>query len=141
MCIHIVGVTVTVVSSPAGTPVSGSANSFDYPIMSNVTLTCNVSSNDGIPFTVSSYQWNTMGCYTNYNYNDGVPNCFADGQTTQSVTGTDLTAEDAGTITCSVTIGDTNYTVTSGSFTLRISGKLIYYNHTNIYTHDYIKVK
>ena len=123
MCIHIVGVTVTVVSSPAGTPVSGSANSFDYPIMSNVTLTCNVSSNDGIPFTVSSYQWNTMGCYTTYNYNDAVPNCFPDGQTTQSVTGTDLTAEDAGTITCTVAISDANFTATSESFTLHISGK------------------
>ena len=90
--------------------------------MSSVTLTCDVTSNDGLPFTVTSYQWNTTGCYTNSNYNNGVPRCFPYGQTTQNVTGNDLTAEDAGTITCTVTIGDINYTMTSKSFTLRISG-------------------
>jgi len=34
--------TVTIVSNPAGTLVSGSTNTFDYPILSSVTLTCTV---------------------------------------------------------------------------------------------------
>ena len=34
--------TVTIASTPAGTPVSGSTNTFDYPILSSVTLTCMV---------------------------------------------------------------------------------------------------
>ena len=122
MCIA--GVTVAVVSSPTGTPVSGSTNTFDYMILSTVTLTCDVLSNHGLPFSVSSYQWNSAGCYTNTNYNHGAPGCFPHGQTTQHVTGNDLTAEDAGTITCTVTIDGSNYTMTSALFTLRILGRL-----------------
>ena len=113
--------TVTIISSPAGTPVSGSTNTFDYPILSDVTLTCNVTSDDGLSFTVTSYQWNTEGCYTNPNFNSGKPSCFPEGQITQNVTDDDVTAEDAGTITCTVTINNTNYT--SEPFTLRISGE------------------
>ena len=112
------------VSTPTGTPVSGSANTFDYMILSTVTLTCDVVSNHGLSFSVSSYQWNSAGCYTNNNYNRGVPRCFPHGQTTQNVTGNNLTAEDAGTITCTVTIDGSNYTMTSASFTLRILGRL-----------------
>ena len=37
---------VTIVSNPAGTPVSGFTNTFDYPILSSVTLTCDVTLND-----------------------------------------------------------------------------------------------
>ena len=113
--------TVTIVSSPAGIPVNGSTNTFDYPILSNVTLTCNVTSNDGSSFTVTSYQWNTAGCYTHPNVNGGNPSCFPDGQTTQNVSDDDVTAEDAGTITCTATISGSQYT--SGPFTLRISGE------------------
>ena len=69
------------------------------------------------------YQWNTAGCYTHPNRNSGNPSCFPDGQTTQSVTDDDVTAEDAGTITCTVIINGVNYT--SESFTLRISGDWI----------------
>ena len=112
--------TVTIVSTPAGTPVSGSTNTFDYPILSSVTLTCMVTSNDGSPFTVTNYQWNTTGCFTN-NVHD-IPTCFPTGQTTQNVAGDDLTAEDAGTITCTATIGGDDYT--SEPLTLRISGNL-----------------
>ena len=39
---HYTAPTVTVVSSPAGTPVSESTNTFDYPILSSVTLRCMV---------------------------------------------------------------------------------------------------
>ena len=115
------GYTVTIVSSPAGTSVSRSTNTFDYPILSSVTLTCNVASIDGSSFTVTSYQWNTAGCYNNSKFTDGNPECFPHGQTTQNVTGNDLNAEDAGTITCTVTINGSDYT--SEPFTLRISGE------------------
>ena len=118
-------VTVTIVSSPAGTPVSESTNTFDYPILSSVTLTCNVAVDDELAVTVDSYRWNTAGCYTHPNHNNGNPACFPDGQTTQIVTGNDVTAEDAGTITCTVTISGSDYT--SEPYTLRISGEQLVY--------------
>ena len=114
--------TVTIVSSPAGTPVSGSTNTFDYPILSSVTLTCMV---NPIPSSSVTYQWNTTGCYTNSKFTPSNPECFPRGQTTQSVTGNDLNAEDAGTITCTVTISGSDYT--SEPFTLRISGEQLVY--------------
>ena len=77
-------------------------NTFDYPILSNVTLTCMVTPT---PPTNATYQWNTTT-----------------GQTTQNVTGNNLLAEDTGTITCTTTIGGDDYT--SGPLTLRISGVL-----------------
>ena len=115
---------VTIVSSPAGTPVRGSTNTFDYQILSSVTLMCMV---DPIPVALVdvSYSWNTTRCYTNNNYNNGIPGCFPHNQTTQSVTDNDVTAEDAGTITCTVTISGSDYT--SGPFTLRISGDQLMY--------------
>jgi len=109
---------VTIVSTPAGTPVSGSTNTFDYPILSNVTLTCIATISDGSTFTVTNYQWNTTRCFTNNRHNTST--CFPTGQTTQSVTGNNLLAEDAGTITCTATIGGVDYT--SEPLTLRISG-------------------
>ena len=115
--------TVTIVSNPAGIPVSGSTNTFDYPILSSVTLTCVVEPSS---LTVTFYQWNTAGCYTNCRFTPSNPECFPHGQTTQSVTGYDLNAEDAGTITCTVTISGSEYT--SEPFTLRISGKSIVNN-------------
>ena len=114
--------TVSIVSSPAGTPVSGSTNTFDYPILSSVTLTCMV---NPTPSSSITYQWNTVGCYTNSRFTPSNPECFPHGQITQSVTGNDLNAEDAGTITCTVTISGSDYT--SEPFTLRISGKQLVY--------------
>ena len=110
--------TVTIVSSPAGTPVSGSTNTFDYPILSSVTLTCMVNPTRSSSVT---YQWNTAGCYGHAQFTRSGPQCFPHGQITQSVTGNDLNAEDAGTITCTVIISGNVYT--SGPFTLRISGE------------------
>ena len=78
--------TVTIVSSPAGTPVSGSTNTFDYPILSSVTLTCNVVSDDGSLFTVIAYQWNTAGCCTHSNHNNGNPSCFPHGNAVNVMT-------------------------------------------------------
>ena len=120
------GLTITIDSNPAGTPVSGSTNTFDYPILSSVTLMCNVAADDGLPVTVTSYRWNTAGCYTHPNHNNGNPTCFPDSQTTQSVTDNDVTAEDAGTITCTVIISGSDYT--SEPFTIRISGEQLVYS-------------
>ena len=118
-CVHLfVAPVVTIVSSPAGTPVSGSTNTFDYPILSNVTLMCLL---DPLPVINVTYSWNTTRCYTNPNYAGGNPRCFPNGQTTQNVTDSDVTAEDAGTITCTVTIN--SYVYTSEPFTLRVSGE------------------
>ena len=89
--------------------------------MSNVTLTCMV---NPIPSSVT-YQWNTTGCYNNTRFTNGNPKCFPYNQTTQNVTDNDLNAEDASTITCTVTISGSDYT--SEPFTLRISGKQLVY--------------
>ena len=98
-------------------------NAFDYPLLSAVTLMCllNPLPTSSVSLVVS-YQWNTAGCYNNLNFNNGNPRCFTNGQTTRDVTGTNLTAEDASTITCTVTISGSDYT--SDSFTLRISGDM-----------------
>ena len=107
--------TVTIVSTPAGTPVSGSTNTFDYPILSSVTLTCMV---DPSPPASATYWWITETCFTNDRHN--TPTCFPAGQTTQSVTGYHLLAEDAGHIACAVSIGGVGYA--SDVFRLRVSG-------------------
>ena len=80
---------------------------------------------DPTPSSSVTYQWNTAGCYTNSRFTSGNPQCFPHGQTTQNVTGNDLNAEDAGTITCTVTISGSDYT--SEPFTLRISGEQLVY--------------
>ena len=114
--------TVTIVSNPNGIAVSGSDNTFDYPILSSVTLTCMV---NPTPSSTVTYEWGTTGCYTNTKFTGGNPECFPHGQTTQSVTGNNLNAEDAGTITCTVTIDGVDYA--SEPFTLRISGEQVVY--------------
>ena len=75
--------------------------------------------------TVTSYQWNTTGCYTNSRFTGSNPECFPHGQTSRRVTGNDLNAEDAGTITCTVIINNVPYT--SKPLTLRISGEQLVY--------------
>ena len=116
-----VGPVAVIVSNPNGTRVSGSTNTYDYPILSNVSLTCMV---DPLPVISVSYRWNTTGCYTHGSHNRGRPRCFPHGQTSPVVTDDDLTAEDAGTITCTMTLDGIDYT--SEPFTLRLSGELIY---------------
>ena len=114
--------TVTIVSRPAGIPVNGSTNTFDYPILSSVTLTCMVVPLPPLSMSFDvSYQWNTSRCYINPNFNGGNPRCFPHENTSQNVTGNDLIAEDAGTITCTVIINSVPYT--SEPFTLRISSE------------------
>ena len=75
---------------------------------------------DPSPSATITYQWNTTGCYTNIKYNDGKPGCFPHDQTAQNVTDNAVTAEDAGTITCTAVIGGTGYS--SKPFTLHVSG-------------------
>ena len=64
---------------------------------------------DPMPTITFAYQWNNTGCYSNDNFNRGDPKCFPHGKSIQTVTGNDLTAEDAGAIACSVTIGSSIY--------------------------------
>ena len=78
------------------------------------------------PSSSAAYQWDTTGCYANTaKFTRNGPECFPHSQTTQNVTGNDLNAEDAGTITCTVTISGKDYT--SEPFTLRISGEQLVY--------------
>ena len=98
---------VTILNSPAGTPVNGSTNTFSYRILSSVTLTCDT---DPAPTSSTSFTWTTVGCTA----------CFPSGQVTEMVTESALTPEDAGTFTC--TAAEAN-TVTSGPFTLVVDCK------------------
>jgi len=83
-----------------------------------------VTNYNGTPVTdaVFKYKWNTTGCYRNNAFNSGTPRCFPHGKTNQTITGGNLTAKDAGTITCEVT--DLIATRTSMPLTLRLSGNI-----------------
>ena len=100
-------------------------DTFDYPILSSVSLTCNVMVDSGSLPNGITYQWNTDGCYNNSQFTGSNPVCFPHGETSQNVTDNNLNAEDAGTITCTVTISGKDYT--SEPFTLRISGEQLVY--------------
>ena len=124
--------TVTIVTDPAGIPVDGQDNTYGYPILTNVNLTCMATTADGSPATVTSYRWNAINCY---NTNDGVdePCFYSQGETSQSIPNSfdvALRAQDAGTVNCTATIDGTDYT--SDPLTLRISGELHTYKHTFI---------
>ena len=77
------------------------------------------------PLSSVTYQWNTTGCYTITWFTGSNPQCFPHGQTTQSVTGNNLNAEDAGTIKCTPRINNALHA--SEAFTLRISGEQLVY--------------
>ena len=99
---------VTILSSPTGTAVNGSNNTFSYRILSSVNLTCYT-----VPSTSSdNIQWSVSECTT----------CFPSGQTGQTtVMGTNLTPEDAGTFTCTAQNGSDPYP--SEPFTLHVDCK------------------
>ena len=126
MYVGVDGQTVTIVTDPAGVPVDGQNNTFDYPILTGVRMTCMVTTADGSPATMTSYRWNTMNCYNN---SHGVSNrCLnAQDRTNRSIVGNNLRARDAGTVSCTATINGTNYT--SDPLTLRLSGELSRYVH------------
>ena len=126
---YFVEIEVRILRSPLGEQVGD--NTYDYPILSRITLLCAVLSDSD---TVTNYQWNTTGCYTNPAHNSGNPTCFS---TEESgfpgvVTSFGLTATDAGTITCTVTINNRNYT--SEPLTLRISG-IVHFDNLILYCH------
>ena len=111
------GQTVTIVTNQAGVSVDGQEDTFDYPILTSLTLMCIATAADGLPAT--SYHWNTVNCYGG----GGSYSCFySQVQTGQNITGYNLQALDAGTVNCTATINGTNYT--SNPLTLRISGEL-----------------
>ena len=113
------GQTVTIVTDPAGVPVDGQNNTFDYPILTSVTLMCLATAADGSPANVTSYHWNVIDCYVD----SGDYPCFYSGNKTgQNITGENPIANDAGTVSCTAIIDGTNYT--SDPLTLRISGEL-----------------
>ncbi|XP_065910272.1 protein sidekick-2-like isoform X2 [Dysidea avara] len=93
-------------------------SSSTYPLFSSLTLTCVVSPS---PFGSISYSWITTECFQTSDYNGGNPACFPHGQTSQSVTGSNLRAEDAvDSLSCRAVFQGT--TVTSSSITITISG-------------------
>ena len=119
--INLTGVNVTIVTDPEGTPVNGSDNTFDYPILTSVSLLCMATTPDGSPVTArSSYSWTATNCY---NHTGGVqiPCFYSGGLTGYNIIDNSLLAPDAGTVTCTVTIGTASFT--SDPLTLRISGK------------------
>ena len=117
------GQNVTIVTHPAGVPVDGQNNTFDYPILTSVTLMCIATAVDGSPANVTSYRWNVVNCY---NDTGDYPCFYSQNQTSQNITH-NLLARDSGTVNCTATIDGTNYT--SDPLTLRISGKLGKYIH------------
>ena len=115
---------VAIVTEPAGIPVTGTTDTFDYPILTRVNLTCNVTTLDGSPVTATSYRWTGTDCYTGCyaGSNDVNDPCFYDGQTGQTITDSNgVLAPDAGTVTCTATVAGVDYT--SEPLTLRISGE------------------
>ena len=109
-CIGASFTNVTIISTPAGIPVSGLNNTFEYRISSSVNLTCYTQPQASASAT---FMWDTGGCAT----------CFPSGQTTQIVTETSLSPDDAGTFTCTVTESN-NTNGSSDPFTLRVDCKL-----------------
>ena len=115
-------INVTIVTDPEGTPVNGSNNTFDYPILTSVSLLCMATTEDGSSVTVTSYSWTATNCYDR---TGGVqsPCFYSGGCTGNNITDNSLLAQDAGTVTCTATIGSASFT--SDPLTLRISGKLL----------------
>ena len=122
MYVGVDGQNVTIVTDPAGTPVDGQPGTFDYLILTRLTMMCMETAADGSSVIVTAYWWTATNCYDR---SGGVQNpCFYSvGNTTgQNVTSSGgLLAPDAGTVTCTATIDGMEYT--SDPLTLRISGE------------------
>ena len=69
---------------------------------------------------MTSYSWTATNCY---NHTGGVqsPCFYSGGRTGNNITGNNLLAPDAGTVTCTATIGSASFT--SDPLALRISGE------------------
>ena len=111
---------VNIVTDPNAVPVNGSNSTFDYPILTNVSLLCMATVACRSQVTATSYSWTATNCY---NHTGGIqtPCFYSGGHTDNNITGDSLLAPDAGTITCTATIDGIDYT--SDPLTLRISGK------------------
>ena len=114
---------------PVSTPVDGQPGTFDYPILTSVTLMCMATVVDGSPVTVTSYSWTARYCYT-HTYGVQDPCFYGNNPTRQNITGTNLLALDAGTVTCTATIDGMDYT--SDPLTLRIAGEKLYMYKTSL---------
>ena len=115
-----VNINVTIITAPEGIPVNGSYNTFDYPILTSVSLMCIATLPGGSQVTATSYSWTATNCY---NRTGGVQSpCFYNGgRTGNIITGDSLLAPDAGSVTCTATVAGVDFT--SEPLTLRISGK------------------
>ena len=115
-----VNLNVTIVTDPEGIPVNGSNNTRDYPILTSVRLLCIVTTAEGSPITATSYSWTASDCY---NHTGGVlmPCFYSGGRTGDNITDNNVLAPDAGTVTCTITVGTATFT--SDPLTLRISGE------------------
>ena len=97
-----------------GVPVDDQNNTFDYPILTSVTLTCMATAADGTPATATSYSWINLDCDSCfYNNHDG----------TQNIIGNNLQAKDTGGVVCTATING-RILVSTIILRLRISGRL-----------------
>ena len=81
---------------------------------------CMATASDGSSVTVTSYRWTASNCYTRTG-SVSDPCFYQANPTGQNITGNNLLAPDAGTVTCTATIDDMDYT--SSQTTLRISGE------------------
>ena len=113
-------INVTIVTDPKGTLVNGSINTFDYPVLTSVSLLCMATIEDGSSVTTASYSWTATNCY---HRTGGVqsPCFYSGGRTGYNITYNSLLAQDAGTVSCTVTFGSVSFT--SDPLTLRISGE------------------
>ena len=103
--------TVTIITDPL---VDDANNTFEFPVGSNLTLTCMVTPS---PPSDSEFSWS---CSTG---------CFVDMEIEQSVKITELEITDSGELNCSVIIDDVEYT--SESIELRVIGKYTCIYNTN----------
>ena len=114
------GLHVAIITDPAGVAVDGQPNTFNFPILTNVTLMCVVTGTledeSSVADTMALYHWDAINCIGSRND----PCFYGHNQTSQNITGRDLLAQDAGTVRCIATINGTNYS--SNPLTLRISG-------------------
>ena len=78
---------------------------------------------DGSSTTAANYRWTADHLVNCYLREGGVldPCFYSGGRTGQNITGDDLLAQDAGTVTCTANINGMDYT--SDPLTLRISGE------------------
>ena len=124
---YLIGVNISIISIPVGTPVNESTNTFDYPILTNVSLLCMATTPDGLPIAGASYSWTATNCY-NHTGDVQIPCFYSGGRTGNIIIDNSVLAPDAGIVTCTATIAGKDFI--SDTLTLRIAGKDIWYKAT-----------